>query len=269
MVDMRKIVNTIRALKILSLNLLENIADWRFASPKLNVTEQRILKALKRKGYFVWKEFYSQQECQELVHEVDQLINSKKGLQVFGDSDYRIYAGNKYSEKIKHFNVHESLNRIAEAFLHTKAKAYFTLSAKIEYTLDNKGSGQGWHRDTFWPFQFKAMVYLTDVGESSGPFEVLENSHTKKSLIRNAVVSDIPPNQHRFTDQEIEELGKKDKKVTFTGEAGDLIIFNSYCIHRGSPLKAGSRYALTNYYFPESFFEKNRSSLEEKFLLNA
>ena len=112
------------------------------------------------------------------------------------------------------------------------------------------------------------MVYLTDVDANSGPFELVENSHTKKSLIRNAVTNDIPPSQHRFTDQEITELVKKDKKITFVGNAGDLIVFNSYCIHRGSPLQAGSRYALTSYYFPVSFFEKNRNHLEEKFLLN-
>ncbi len=266
---MGKVKNAASALKILSLNFLENLATFTFVSPKLNDTERKVLEEVKSKGYFVWKKFYSKPECQEYINEIDQLITDKKGLKVFGDSDYRIYAGNKYSEKIAVFNKHESLNRIADAFLKTKAKAYFTLSAKINYKKDNLGSGQGWHRDTFWPFQFKAMVYLTDVDSNSGPFELVENSHTKQSLIRNAVINNIPPNQHRFTDEEVAEFVKTNKKVTFLGEAGDLIIFNSYCIHRGSPLKAGLRYALTNYYFPMSFFEKNRSHLEEKFVLNA
>ena len=55
---------------------------------------------------------------------------------------------------------------------------------------------------------------------------------------------------------------------TFTASKGDLILFNSYCIHRGSPLNQGNRYALTNYYFPENFIQKNYNTLINKFNLS-
>ena len=35
----------------------------------------------------------------------------------------------------------------------------------------------------------------------------------------------------------------------FLGKAGTLLLVNTTGIHRGRPLKAGSRYALTNYYY--------------------
>ena len=39
---------------------------------------------------------------------------------------------------------------------------------------------------------------------------------------------------------------------TFTAKAGTLILFDSSTIHRGAPITAGTRYALTNYYYPPS-----------------
>ena len=37
---------------------------------------------------------------------------------------------------------------------------------------------------------------------------------------------------------------------TLSGAQGDLIIANTFGIHRGAPVTAGTRYALTNYYYP-------------------
>ena len=37
-----------------------------------------------------------------------------------------------------------------------------TLAAKLSHKKGNLGSGQGWHRDSYFR-QFKAMAYLTDV----------------------------------------------------------------------------------------------------------
>ena len=74
-------------------------------------------------------------------------------------------------------------------------------------------------------------------------------------------------NKNRFTESEINKMQKEKKIITFTANKGDLIIFNSYCIHRGFPLKNGNRYALTNYYFPENFISNNLEKLINKFKL--
>ncbi|HLT71720.1 MAG TPA: phytanoyl-CoA dioxygenase family protein [Cyclobacteriaceae bacterium] len=264
---MGRIANTLSAAKIIGLSYLDHSGP-RFIPPKLDDKGREILEAVKSKGYYVWKGFYTRETCQELIKEVDTLIERKRGLKVYDDSDIRIYAGHKYSDKINSFNKNELLNDVAENFLGMRATAFFTLSAKITYKEGNLGSGQGWHRDTYRPFQFKAMVYLTDVDEASGPFELIEGSHTKFSLIEYAAKNDIPPNQHRFTEKEVEVLSRGKERRIFVGNAGDLIIFNSYCIHRGAPLKSGFRYALTNYYYPIHVIERNRESLEKKFNLN-
>ena len=37
---------------------------------------------------------------------------------------------------------------------------------------------------------------------------------------------------------------------TLEGKAGTLILVDTSMIHRGKPLNHGSRYAITNYYYP-------------------
>ena len=58
----------------------------------------------------------------------------------------------------------------------------------------------------------------------------------------------------RFSDQEL-NIFNKEKKITLTGKAGTLILFDGSLIHRGKPILDGKRYALTNYYFPRMDFD--------------
>ena len=55
----------------------------------------------------------------------------------------------------------------------------------------------------------------------------------------------------RYSDQQINKIINKnpERLHTITGKAGTVIIKDCSAIHRGSPLKSGIRYALTNYYF--------------------
>ena len=64
----------------------------------------------------------------------------------------------------------------------------------------------------------------------------------------------------RFSEEDIKSLSNE-KKITLTGNAGTLILFDGSLIHRGTPILKGKRYALTNYYFPKKDF----NNLIEKF----
>ena len=44
---MSKVINAVRALNILSLNFLKNLAHFTFVSPKLNDNESRMLEEVK------------------------------------------------------------------------------------------------------------------------------------------------------------------------------------------------------------------------------
>jgi hypothetical protein len=56
----------------------------------------------------------------------------------------------------------------------------------------------------------------------------------------------------RFENEEVMKLINFDQKkiMRITGKAGTLILVDTSLLHRGSPIKNGIRYALTNYFYP-------------------
>lgn len=258
-------------IKITKFLISSYFEDYKYFDDSLSLDlskqEKMILENIRSKGYFVWKNFIDHKECENLILEVNRLITNKEFLKEYNSSDYRIYGGNFLSSSIKKFNENLILEKIGSAFLKMKTKAMFTLTAKVKFTESNLGSGQGWHRDTVKPYQFKTLLYLSNVNEDNGPFQILDGTNKKFSLFENLIKFKFSFNKNRFNESEINKMQKEKKIITFTANKGDLIIFNSYCIHRGSPLKNGNRYALTNYYFPENFISNNLEKLINKFKL--
>src|SRR6185437_16980073 len=74
------------------------------------------------------------------------------------------------------FHGDEFLRGAGEAYGGRALVNHTTLAARLRARPGNLGSGQGWHRDAFH-FQYKAMVYLSDVGPDNGPFQLLDASH--------------------------------------------------------------------------------------------
>jgi predicted 2-oxoglutarate/Fe(II)-dependent dioxygenase YbiX len=111
------------------------------------------------------------------------------------------------------------------------------------------------------------MLYLTDVDENNGPFEYITKTNKWYSLIDGVINNGLKDNQNRLNDSIINRFlkNKKYNKVSFKAKKGTLIIFNSFGIHRGTPLKEGVRYALTNYYFPDLYINQNLDRLNKKF----
>ena len=97
----------------------------------------------------------------------------------------------------------------------------------MQFSEGNLGSGSGWHRDSLG-FQFKAMVYLNDVDESTGPFEYYTSSHRKLYKLKNYFnnIADGFKDIVRYKDSKVSELLKKKSLVTFCAPAGTLILFN-------------------------------------------
>lgn len=123
-----------------------------------------------------------------------------------------------------------------------------TMANRVEAKKNNLGSGGGWHRDDI-NFQFKAIIYLCDVDNNNGPFQLLENSNTFLSMIKDSIKSKFNILNTRIKNNNIALLDQKRVK-TITGKAGTLILVDTSLIHRGKPLINGFRYALTNYYYP-------------------
>jgi hypothetical protein len=212
--------------------------------------ESKILVTLRKDGIAVIKNFYSKEQCREIINDIDyNIINKHSKLNVDAQkSDHRINGIEHLSENIRSFLNNNFLENISRVLSNREVLHKFTLGSKLKYTPNNLGSGSGWHRDSLG-FQFKAMLYLSAVDEYSGPFEYFIGSHKRYFKLKNYFFnllkgfSDIV----RYSNSKVETLDNN-SKITCIGKSGTLILFNSSGLHRGAPIKKGSRYAITNYY---------------------
>ena len=87
------------------------------------------------------------------------------------------------------------------------------------------------HRDVDDLQFIKLFVYLTDVGEDTGPHIFVEGWQRIDKLTRIA----------RYTDEQVAEAFGEDAIRRFTGPAGTAFLENTYGMHRGLPPRAGPR----------------------------
>lgn len=220
-------------------------------SAKLEVSNY-FIGQLRRDGYCIVENFWTKDKCLDAALEVDRVLSGNKQLlHPSGTSDMRLFGAEKQSALINEFNVSIELEDIASAYCRRSMNAAFTLAAKMPYKAGNNGSGEGWHRDTFWR-QFKAIIYLTDVDDSNGPFQILCNSNNFLSVISDGLRASLKFRQHRLSDEEVNKILLKSpaRLKTFPAKAGTLLLVDTSSIHRGKPIDMGCRYALTNYYYP-------------------
>ena len=217
---------------------------------------QDLVFTLSENGFVVIPNFYTEEECNFMKNEIDLLILKRENdNRVWKDrysSDYRCFGAEDDSEEISAYFNNQFLNSVADNYFKTKMSCCNTLAARIKYVDGNVGSGQGWHRDSN-QMQFKAMVYITDVENKDGPFQLISGSHKLKNILNSINIINYDGLNTRFESCKIEKLIslQPENYNLFLGKAGTLILFDSSTIHTGSPLSyGGERYALTNYYMP-------------------
>lgn len=228
----------------------------RMFSPTVqgSATIAAALRGLHRDGYFVMPGYLDANSCAQARNDIDRvIIEQPDALQRFGEnSDLRIYGSENASTVARRFHEDAFCLDVGRAYRRGHLVDFSTLAARLTARPGNLGSGQGWHRDAFH-FQFKAMIYLSDVGMDNGPFQILPCSHHGYNVVRDTLVGrlDRPP-ASRISDIQIARLldRKPSRACALPGAAGTLIFFNSSAIHRGMPIQSGTRYALTNYYYP-------------------
>lgn len=213
-----------------------------------------VLERIGNDGYAVIQDFYSRAKCEQLRQTIETLIkeNSKYTHQ---GSDLRIFGAENLSAEILEFHNDPMGIDLANSYWETPVSPAFTLAAKMPYSSGNKGSGEGWHRDSFF-CQFKFILYLSDVEPENGPFQYLAGSHKLTSVLSDIKSGNLSYMQSRITEQQVAQIlaSSNERLMTFSAPAGTLIIADTSGIHRGKPIEKGIRYALTNYYFPNSSF---------------
>ena len=219
---------------------------------KVDVKAKKILLDIQQNGFTVLPEFFDTNFCSACIKDIDWMLENKKEF-VHTQSDLRVFGAEDLSENISKFANHELFDSLANTYNATPTCNAFTLAGKIVYSVQEFGSGGSWHRDSIFR-QFKSIVYLTDVDENNGPFEMIINSHIPKQIKKDEKSANYESMQSRFDAQEIDRLVKQhpERLKTLTGKAGTVILVDTSVIHRGIPLKQGTRYALTNYFFEKT-----------------
>lgn len=221
--------------------------------------DEEINSNIEKNGYHIIENYLDEAQCDEIQQDIDQLIHDYQD-QIWVDeekSDHRIFGAELASKSISKFHSDDHLKSVGEGYIGTSLVNHMTLAARLEAMEKNLGSGGGWHRDSSYEQQFKAIVYLTDVDENNGPFEYIEGSHTTRNVVQTI---NYGINNNRYSPEEVDELIEKKgwKKKTFIGGSGMLILTDTRGLHRGKPIQKGKRYALTNYYIGE--YKKERFS---------
>jgi hypothetical protein len=217
---------------------------------------QQIVKQVKEYGYCVSSNFYSPEECTFLRKEIDRIVEEREirgqGLWLgVAAADKRCFGAERDSDEILDFFNNSFALSVAENYFGGKISNSNTLAAKLNYKKGNAGSGDGWHRDAYY-FQFKAIVYLSDVELKDGPFQMIEKSHRFRNVLKDTICMNSDIDSSRYTNRQVNKVIQEDPRrlKKFTAKAGTLIFADTSSIHAGLPLKrTGERYALTNYYF--------------------
>ncbi|MCI1279422.1 MAG: phytanoyl-CoA dioxygenase family protein [Nitrospira sp.] len=219
---------------------------------------------LEKDGIYVLEDYWDREKCAAACEEVDRLIYEYSGyLHSNAKADLRIYGANNASAVIDEFSQDPILREVACAYSREPARTAFTLAAKMPASASNEGSGEGWHRDAFLR-QFKAILYLVDVGLDNGPFQLVKESHRAKQVLQDIWSGRLHYEQYRFSELQVKRILKRSpgRLTTYTAKAGTVILVDTSSIHRGLPINTGVRYALTNYCFPERLID---AALFEKF----
>jgi len=167
-------------------------------------------------------------------------------------SDRRIYGADRVCSELELQGPMDWVDALSRAFYLAAQVPWFQMLGRITYSGDNLGSGSGWHRDSPFSHQFKAILYLSDVSEENGPFEYLPGSHRFERLRLTSRLLNVPLHKYRFSDEQVEELERLSgtPRMSVIGRRGSLVLIDSRGLHRGRPLRSGERMAVTRYYFP-------------------
>jgi hypothetical protein len=220
----------------------------------LNSENNKYFKDLKKNGYVVIPNYLTNEICYKLIFDIKNAEKEYPNAVWSGhlNADKRIFGIELLGGGFKEFHEDPNLIEIGEKYFGGTLQNLQTLAGHITYVEGNEGSGEGWHRDGN-NFQYKSIVYLSDVGIENGPFQLISKSNGFfQSFIDNLYLNK-KVDQTRYSAEEVEKIIIKnpERLKTFTALAGTLLIVDTSIIHRGCPIKEGERFALTNYYYPK------------------
>mgnify|MGYP000255216373 CR=1 FL=1 len=198
------------------------------------------LHELKSKTAILIKSDVTENDCEKIKKKINDIIENRFSL-VWSDeegADKRIFEFEKYYNGLCELLKIDEKIRSIELYTGRKIESWTIMANMISHKNNNKGSGGGWHKDSAFSHQVKYIWYLTNVNEENGPFQFIKNTNKIKKYGDNQISAT------RF-----QNITENEKIESVLGSAGDLLICDTSCVHRGKPIDQGVRYAITLYTF--------------------
>lgn len=236
------------------LNLVSVKRLWRYQSKRLanllRLLQDPLLRQVMTKGYVVIDNYWDAERCRIARDAIDEFLQLKS-TKIWQDSleaDKRIMGADNLDDTLDLVSD-TKINSLIERLYNCQTLSKFTMAARLSPVAGNLGSGQGWHRDSAFVYQFKAILYLSDVEQDNGPFQYIPFSGNAMSMLLQEAKWGFSVDKNRFSQEDIEQA-RFPKIQEFCAKQGTLLLVNTRGIHRGKPIESGQRYALTNYYWP-------------------
>ncbi len=217
-----------------------------------------ILSTIDKQGIVVIPDFFSKEECDKMLFDLDEVFASIKACTYKGEFQYnheqliRIGSTGEAIPSTNQFYTHPLFDKIAKAYIDPRAYVYRT-EAELRDNVNEIQQADTYHFDD-WRQRFKFFLYLTDVGPENAPFTYLTRTH-KSFKGRHKKDFEFERDGEtgaygHFHPQEVRELRShlECEELVCTGKAGTLIIADFRGLHKGTPLKAGRRVLLNATY---------------------
>jgi len=213
------------------------------------------LEGIWENGFIAIENYATSDYCDACIADFEEGRNKYPQF-VHHSDDIRLFGLENAYPSIRQFYEDPFLLKIANLYPNKIVQQVFTLVNKVNANVTAYGSGGCWHKDWFF-HEIKAMLYLCDVTEENGPFELIKGSHRLNWIVKDIKTGGMKFKQNRL-ENEVDAIIQKhpDRHIVCTGKKGTLLLFDTSIIHRGKPLKSGSRYAMTNYYSDINIMKK-------------
>lgn len=215
--------------------------------------------ALAEDGYYMLEDRLETGALEEIKAQMDQICATRDDLEVnYGGSEHRLWHAQRHLPAAEAFRVFSDsvIPRVDP-----KMKPAHTVLAIRNKPLTQQTSAllKGrWHLDSFNK-QLKIFVFMRDVSEDDGPFELIPRTHRMPVKIRHALqaqyfrLSDYikrtgKRGYHKIDEGFIDYVERRYPSQLFTVPAGSILVADTSAIHRAHPVNGGERYAFTSYH---------------------
>lgn len=226
------------------------------------LTVNNIVSELNKKGYHIFESRLNENICDKILESLQKIKFVERGKNgVVTGLDFENAQANTYwpvkqkdiinIPEIQELLMDPTILNVVQDYLkcgpiNTQATIWWSINFQDDEE-ELKRSAQMFHQDLSHVKFVKALIYLNDVDENSGPHVYVPGSVQNLKLPLDYTIS------QRVSDEFIyEKYGKENVKV-MTGKKGTILFEDTSGWHKGQPVVNGKRIIL-NLEFCVSFF---------------